>query len=416
MWRIVDYKQEKPRRSRAPTDPRTSSARECAITDVGNDVPFACIKKNITETIDSATSANKIVKWLRHTARNIAQKSSTFRSSLAPHAQDFVRSLMSPPITVDTSKSTPHGQTRQRMCIVALGIGDFNPHISRVSFLQMATLLALRDVCEAEVKHIRSKAPVPAPKVDTTSTCEQQSSTTEEDIRSASSTQPTVSVSIKFYDPLSQPLHHACCHALHIDVERQNEYGVYRARSADDYVLMFMPHCPWELFHNTVVANWPENNMSCDALRRVLWIANSLHAIPLDTTRRPLCIFDRDVIGCFDVQPIGAPSNADSLLSSGERRRRRRMKMMRSGKRNNCTPHGEQEDVDVPRRPQDVFVVTVGGGGSLFTLDEGDMCCALSDMAVMRVRGCVGDAQIAETLSKVPRKCQSVVKKSHELF
>lgn len=274
MWQRVEYTQTQGRASKK----RAQNANQWSESDAAGAGPVAQPPVSARAV---ANQVNLLLKDLRRTARALCAPPSHavntpsffFRDAMWPAVRAFL-----------DERLAAHQQQRQQQqaesnCaaavpltvrLVGLGIGPFSRRESRSSFIQMATFLAL---CESIVAAFPTPAvAVVAAPESTTATSGGGGDEAERDDSSAgaeaapleggmsatATTEPTLLVEASFFEPLAvDSLHGECCRRLGIAMDPNNLLGAYTPRTADEVVIVFMPHCPWVLMHNTFLANWP---------------------------------------------------------------------------------------------------------------------------------------------------------------
>lgn len=286
------------------------------------------------------------------------------RTSHALKACDgVVRSILLPTVQeriVDFLKGNPVAHTA-RVRLVGVGIGPFSRSESLGSFLQMSTLLALRDTALHAVEKVYHL---------------QQGS---EEAAAASGQ----ILSTTFFDPLSSPLHHRCCEALGVTLDNTNAYGAYGPCNREELVVAFMPHCPWVLLHNMLAHNWPKGDEVSAPwrLRQLILVVNDLREAPTplnDAAVKQWCVYHKGLTSSLAYIPL-------------------KLKRRRGDGRR-------------PADSDDEYDVSLSGVSAKEVLD------AFSDTAVMWVKPDTPDAELCTRLATTRRQKLSIIKCSPELF
>lgn len=361
----------------------------------------------------SAGEVNHLVKDLRRCAhilrsppeagRSGNATSLFFRDVLWPAVRTHLESqLRAPREGAGASRTTDplsSASAPLRIRLVGLGIGPFSRRESRSSFVQMATFVALRDSCVDWLSHciaLERKAAGGAVGVE----------------------DGLAGVRTSFFDPLSHDaLHGECCRRLRIEPEEENCRGAYRPQPGE-VLLLFMPHCPWVLMHNALLANWPSPSSRADteekggekeredhlSLRRLLLVANDLREGPslLGADGGRCSRKDEPWTVCSPALPLLL--HFTELFPKRQRRAR----------------HSSDGESNTRRRPLqtgNTWEDHEDGSAGLPGLSRNDVVEAFFNTAVMSLADGLLDAEVREKLIEESKgKPHAIIRKAPELF
>lgn len=402
MWQRVEYGQAQSKNSRR----RNRNSSQWKESEPTSKDPHQA--QTASPTV-SANQINQLVKDLRrsaHALRSPAADSTNtaaffFHDRLWPAVRTFlegrhtshqrrVREAAEGGNGTDGCASS--GAFRVRL--VGLGIGPFSRRESRSSFIQMASFLALRDGCVDFLSRYSAR---------------------DGGLSEAAQPEASPAVHASFFEPLSVvALHGECCRRLGVEMDSENRLGAYApAQGLTEVLILFMPHCPWVLMHNTLLTNWPfaEEAAPDDGgtlpLRNVLLIGNDLRNAPLrheaqgdgkgSTTRaKPWTVSSQVLVSLLNFTELfPMRHDADGGRSNGKRRH----PAARSAVPSDAADEHEE------------------GSAGLSGFSRSDVVDALLDTAVMSLSDAFTDADVRERLANEARgKAHGLIKKAPELF
>lgn len=385
MWRTVDYEQ-RPAKRGAPSQKKQLSLATGKHGSSSLSRPPKHTEPHTTSSLSSSSAAApKSVKRLAHDLRRTAKAIRTScvmkRTLHIDRVEAFLRSRLSAVksvcSTVTDDSVAYMASPPPQVHLVGLGIGLFDRRESRASFVQMAIFVALRDLCEEVVQSVLTTSVSGGDAVLRTS----------------------------FFEPLAMEAHRACCAELNIEVETRNVRGAYSPARPHDVLLLFMPHCPWVLLHNTFASNWPGKQHADNgsgnrlgqqqqqqqqprqtvpslplALRRVLWISNDVTNPPMASPHGRLCFESEAVLSCLGVHAV---------------------EKARGG-------HGRGLDRESAAEESDA--------ADSRGLSIRDVCEALSDSALFAISDAVTDEEVRERFNSAWQRSPGIIKASPELL
>lgn len=414
---------------------------------------------------NTAGSVEPTAAEVRRLAKELRRSADSFLSFTASSASDPIRTLLlslfvpvqtrlreclsaSDPtssffsLSSDLPRSSVLGDSiaggvgRVRICALGIGCFDCNSYEGKSSYVQMAVFLTLRQLCtDAVAAVLSSRQPTSIP-----SASEQEGAA----LPAMTDNKSTGSlVSASFYDPMAGPLQRRCCESLGIQFEEQNCHGAYKPTASSELLLLFMPRCPWVLFHNLMVANWP---LAATATAAGLFSSEGHEKQPSEMTSsslakalRHVLIIGNDFRSC---PPSEATASAfsDSIgapeTSSRRRRGRRRggggavsrpsfcirdERITSSFVYHAVSSRRGGGSATVPRAPKMACnasrVEDVEAGENMADIDAGlyvgrgvsyhDVHDALNNMAVMHLSDALSDDEVVQRFSEVTRTYDS---------
>ncbi|CCW62857.1 unnamed protein product [Phytomonas sp. EM1] len=408
MWRVVNYDGKKASNQTSHRNRHAFPSANSITSALDSDGEVPVTSKQVT----------KLVKNLRHTACSLRSNSVFSLEKPLRFVERFVKDFLDSHLHQTTCEGEgndraveePHPKTSSFLSVrlIALGIGPFDRQKGQqqhlAGFLQMSALIALRDACQrainsVSVVSVMSLSTSTDAKLDANSTMDAVATPPQPQQQqhkkhpcSQSKNRNIIPLNTSFYDPICNQLHSLCCQRLGIEVETNNTHGVYRPANEHQLLILFAPHCPWGLLHNFFVSNWPcpsspvkggksAVNGHClpdppaVALRQVLLISNNLQCAPLCSTAPSASsqwsLYHEGLCSCLEVQPLqGGP---DPHLQGKTRRKCRT---------------SEVDDEDLAEEAAEATLEA-----SPRSLRD-----AFSDLALMRVKGELSDAEVTARL------------------